>query len=143
MDWDLDLTPKKEEKTEKLENDIPKKKKVDIFKVMTSALSKNYNPSEEEIEKIPEFLFHQWLSNEQYLIDVVAFFTTHNIPIIAQYKSIRYATPKMFLKYPKKSEKDKNIELIMDYYKCSKKVAEQYLEFVNIDEIKKKLEIKG
>lgn len=138
--WDLEV--KKETKVNP-EEYIPKKKKVDIFKVMTSCLSKNYTPTEEELEKVPEFLFHQWLSAEPALIDIVAFFTTHNIPMPAQYKAIRYSTPKMFLKYPKKDKTLDDIEFLMDYYKCNRKVAEQYLEFVDVDALRKKVEVKG
>jgi hypothetical protein len=143
--WSLSEIKKEEKQIENIEP--PKPKKVDVFKVMGSAFSKNYVPSDKEIEKIPEFLFHNWLTGQPELVDLALFLTTHNIPLKAQYLFVRNIIPKCYVKYPKNNKKSqKDIEFIMDYYNCNEITAQQYLDLLSKNDIirmKKEKELKG
>ena len=100
------------------EKDKFKKEKFDLFKVIYSAFNKKYNPSKEEIEKIPEYILHNILANDIRMLDFAFLFTVKNIPIYYQYKILRQM-PNIFIKYPKSKKKDEFISFVSDYFNCN------------------------
>ena len=114
-----------------------KKEKFDLFGVMYSCITKKGRPSKKEIEKIPEYLFHNLLSNNPQTINLSFLLTVKEIPIYYQYKLVDKMLPKTYIKYPKKNKKeDKFLEFISDYYKCNYQMAKQYKELMSEDEIR-------
>lgn len=116
-----------------------------VFDIMMSAFNKKFVPSQAEKDSIPEFLFHQILSNDPKTIQLAVMFTTNTIPVAVQYDMVRSLLPKCFINYPKKSKVDNEIiDLLSDYYNCSMRVAEQYSHLLSaeqIDEIQTKFQI--
>lgn len=112
-----------------------------MFKTMTGVLNPKNNFSDEEIEKIPSFIFCRWLSGNPYSIvasnQINYYF---NIPILNQYNMIRtaFAGKIKFIPYPKSdSSADlKHTEYLSEYFKISNEKAKEYLEFISDDELK-------
>jgi len=129
-DWGVEI------KKQEIEEIEIKKEKFDLFGTMYSCITKKGKPSKKDIEKIPEYLFHNLLSNNPQTINLAFLLTVKNIPIYYQYKLVDKMLPKTYIKYPKKN-KDENafIEFISDYYKCSYQIAKQYKELMSKEEI--------
>jgi len=143
-EWGINVKKHQEIKKEK----EYKKEKYDLFGVMYSCITKKGNPSKKEIEKIPEYLFHNLLSNDPKTINLSFLLTVKDIPIYYQYKLVEKLLPKTYIKYPKKNKKeDELIEFISEYYNCNYQKAKIYKELMSEDEInflKKEMEkIKG
>jgi len=144
-DWIENEKTKTEKNKKNNKKNIEKNKedKFDLFKVIYSAFNKKYNPSKEEIEKIPEYILHNILANDIRMLDFAFLFTVKNIPIYYQYKTLRQL-PNIFIKYPKKKKEDEFISFVSDYFNCNYKTAKRYLEFLSENEInflKKEYEI--
>jgi len=125
---------KEEIKTKENElNDLieEKKEKYDLFKVITSAFNKKYEPTLEEKQKINEWVFMNYVSNSPDLIEIVNEFNIREIPIEFQYDILKQITPKMFIKYPKKTKRDEMFDEIIDKYKVSYEVAREYYKISN------------
>lgn len=116
---------------------IPEKKKgKNVFDIMMSAFNKKFKPTKEEKESIPEFLFHQILSNDPKTVKIAVMFTTHKIPVDKQWDMVNELIGKCFIPYPKKVKKDNEVlEMLQDYYKCSLRVASQYLTLLSPEQI--------
>ena len=107
---------------------------------MTGVLDKNSKPSNEEIEKIPSFIFCRWLSGNPATIMASNQINYYDkIPIVTQYKMIKtvFAGKIKFIPYPKNVDQQqlKNIEYLTDYFKISEEKAREYLEFISEDEL--------
>jgi hypothetical protein len=61
-----------------------------MFKTLTGVLDKNKNPSNEEIKKIPSFIFCKWLGNDYRTIFMGNDINRYDkIPITNQYEMVK------------------------------------------------------
>ena len=128
-DWGI----KQNKKEEKIEI---KKEKFDLFGVMYSCITKKGNPSNKDINKIPEYLFHNLLSNNSKTINLSFLLTVKNIPIYYQYKLVDKMLPKTYIKYPKKNKfNDSFIDFLSEYYNCNYNLAKRYFELLSKEEL--------
>ena len=120
------------------EDYVAPKKKDDMFKIMYSALDKKFKPTLKQKKKISGFLFDNILANNENTLELALIFTTHNIPVNRQYDMVRILLPKCYIPYPKKSKKpQKDIESIIRYYHVNERIAIQYHDLLDKDELKK------
>lgn len=114
-----------------------------IFKTITSSL-KNEEPTENEINEIPSYIFCRWLSGSYYFLQLANIFNRFSsIPIVNQFYTIKnynkYTLKQKvkYIPYPKQaSEKEeKDLQYISKYYKCSLERAKEYLEFISDSEL--------
>lgn len=110
-----------------------------IWDVMNSAINKKIKPTQAEKLKISEFMFHKLLARFENTLDFALMFTTKEIPIDRQYDIINQFVDKGFVPFEKgkKHENDKSIENIIEYYRCTEAVAEQYIELMPEHEIER------
>jgi len=123
-----------------IEDYVPEKKRgKSVFDIMMSAFNKKFKPTQVEKESIPEFLFHQILSNDPQTVQLALMFTTHQIPVAKQWDMVNELLGKCYIAYPKKTKVDTDdLNIISDFYNCSLRVAEQYcglLTTVQINDI--------
>jgi len=111
-----------------------------MFKTMTGVLDKKKTPTDEEIKKIPSFIFCRWLSGNPHAIfaaNQINYY--YDIPIENQYKMIKevFAGKIRYIPYPKSetSQTEKSVEYLADYFKLSLEKAREYLEFIDKDEL--------
>jgi len=107
---------------------------------MTSALDKNKNPSTEDIQKIPSYIFCRWLSGNAHTILAANQINYYDkIPIENQYKMIKnvFAGKIKFIPYPKNTNEDvlKKIQYLCEYFKISEDKAKEYLDYISKDEL--------
>ena len=121
-----------------IEEYVPEKVKgKSVFDIMMSAFNKKFKPSQAEKDSIPEFLFHQILSNDPKTVQLALMFTTNTIPVACQYDMVRELLPKCYIAYPKKSKSDnEELELLQDYFQCSMYVADRYSKLLTTEQIK-------
>ena len=117
-----------------------------MFKTITSVLDKNKKPSEEEINKIPSYIFCRWLSsNPNTILAANQFNLYYDIPVVNQYQVIKsaFAGKIKFIPYPKNIAEDKNINVqhLMNFFKISEREARDYLEFISEEELNKIVKI--
>lgn len=111
-----------------------------MFKTMIGCLDPKKNPSEEDIKKIPSYIFCRWLSGNRASIQAANMFNLYSdIPIENQYNVIKnaFAGKIKYIPYPKSvdEEKAKSIEYLIDYFKISEEKAKEYLTFISKDEL--------
>lgn len=112
-----------------------------MFKTMTSALDTRKAPSDEEISKIPSYIFCRWLSGNPNTIFAANMINQlFDIPIENQYRMIKtaFSGKIKFIPYPKqeKADTEKSIENISDYFKISTEKAREYMDFISSEELK-------
>lgn len=112
-----------------------------MFKTLTSALDPKKNPTEEEIKKIPSFIFTRWLSGSPHAISAANAINLYNdIPIENQYYMIKYAFGGKikYIPYPKNITEDKlkKVEFIADHFKISEEKANEYMDLISKEELK-------
>lgn len=116
-----------------------KENKKTPYSIMKSAIDKTFEPSEEEIKTVNSFFLTRYISNDPSTIYIANILNCNakNIPIDAQYKFIRNSTMEKvaFINYPKKEKliTDKELKLIMKYYKCSESVAKDYVKVLGLE----------
>lgn len=111
-----------------------------MFKTMTSVLNTKQNPSEDEINKIPSFIFCRWLSgNSNTVLAANQLNLFSNIPMVNQYKMIKsvFAGKIKYIPYPKNVNADalKKEQYIANYFKINIDKAKEYLELMDNNEI--------
>jgi len=111
-----------------------------VFKTMTGVLNTKSNPSDEEIEKIPSYVFCRWLSGNPITIQAAnAFNLYYKIPIQNQYKMIKaaFGGKVKYIPYPKAESEDKmkQVEYLSEHFKISEVKAKEYLELISQDEL--------
>lgn len=112
-----------------------------MFKTLTSALDPKKNPTEEEIKKIPSFIFTRWLSGSPHAISAANAINLYtDIPIENQYYMIKYAFGGKikYIPYPKNITEDKlkKVEFIADHFKISEEKANEYMDLISKEELK-------
>lgn len=111
-----------------------------MFKTMTSSIDLKKNPTTEEIQKIPSFIFCKWLSgNPHTIIAANAINAYSDIPIDNQYWMVKnaFAGKVKYIPYPKQQKQDilQKIEFIAEHFKISLEKADEYLNFISKDEL--------
>jgi hypothetical protein len=113
---------------------------------MKSSVDKSFDPTKEEIKSLNSFFLVRYISNDPNSIYIANILNCNvkNIPIEAQYNFVRNSTLSKvaFINYPKKEKlvTDKELKLIMQYYKCSSKVAKDYIEVLGPEKTQEILE---
>lgn len=107
---------------------------------MTGVLDTRKNPSIDEIQKIPSYIFCRWLSGNPHTIIAANMINLYpNIPIECQYEMIKtaFAGKVKYIPYPKNEPKDKQkkIEFIADWFKISLEKAKEYLDYISQEEL--------
>jgi len=107
----------------------------DMFKVF-----ENKYVSDEEIEKIPSYMFCKWLGNHPGTVlasnEINKYY--NEIPMVNQFYLIRngFKGKKVFIKFLKNNNSDdKDLELIAKFYKISLKKAKEYKSIMSKNEI--------
>ena len=106
------------------------------YSIMKSAVDKSFEPSIEEMKSVNSFFLTRYISNDPSTIYIANILNCNarNIPVDAQYKFIRNSTMEKvaFINYPKKDKliTDKDLKLIIEYYKCSEIVAKEYVKIL-------------
>lgn len=113
-----------------------------MFKTLTSSLDLKKNPTEEEIKKIPSFIFTRWLSGSPHAISAANAINLYtDIPIENQYYMVKYAFGGKikYIPYPKNETVDKlkKVQFIADYFKINEEKATEYLDIISKEELKK------
>lgn len=111
-----------------------------MFKTMTGVLDPKTNPTDEEINKIPSYIFCRWLSGNPHTIQAANLINAYDkIPIENQYKMIKtaFSGKVKFIPYPKNTKEDtlKKVEYLSSYFKISFEKAKEYLEFISKEEL--------
>ena len=117
-----------------------------MFKIMTGVLNKKSNPTIEEINKIPSYIFCNWLSGNPNTIGAANQINFYfNIPIENQYNMIKsaFAGKLKYIPYPK-NQKELNNEdanILSGHYNISLEKAREYLEYIDKNELKELVEL--
>lgn len=114
------------------------------FDTMFKVFDKN-KPKDEDIEKIPSFIFCRWLAGNPQSIFVANNINLYSdMPVNAQFDYVHssFKNKKLFIKYPKK-EKDESfeIDILCKHYKLSPEKAKEYLLYINKEELKNIIEL--
>ncbi len=110
-----------------------------MFKTLFKALDKNPQVQEEDINKIPSFIFCKWLGNNPYSIQAANQINQYyNIPMVNQFHMINkaFGGKKIYIKYPKNAQKDsEHTELLQKHYKISADKAREYKKLLSSEQI--------
>lgn len=110
-----------------------------MFKLMGTVLTTKRAP-QEEIEKIPEFLFRRWLSNNPNTITAVNFFNVYSkVPVDVQYDVFQtaFGGKIKFIQFPKNEKLAGNqLETVSKFYNVSKEKALDMLQYLTEENIK-------
>jgi len=105
-----------------------------MFNIMKTALTTKRAP-EEEILKIPAFIFRRWMANDPRTIGAINFFNIYDkVPVNVQYDVVQAAFGGKinYLPYPKKAKDDTIwLERVSKYYNVSLEKAKIYLDFLS------------
>ena len=113
-----------------------------MFKTLTSSLDPKKNPSIEEIQKIPSYIFCRWLSGSPHAIQAANAINMYpDIPIENQYYMVKnaFGGKIKYIPYPKNDSVDKlkKVQFIADYFKISEEKAQEYLDLIDEKELNK------
>lgn len=101
-----------------------------LFEVMFSAVSKQFEPNEEEINLLSEWLFAKYLSQHHMTVEVSRFLnSTKGVPIENQYLFARSAIPKgkiKFIPFNKAQKLTDREKIIQEYYNLNDVQAKNY-----------------
>lgn len=112
-----------------------------MFKIMTGCLNPKSNPTDEEIRKIPSFVFCRWLSGNRVAIKAANMINQYySIPIENQYRMIKaaFAGNIKYIPYPKNVSVDqlKQVDFVGRHFKISDEKAKEYIELMDPHELK-------
>lgn len=113
-----------------------------MFKTITSVLDPKKNPSNEDLQKISSYIFCKWLSGSPHAVGAANQINLYSdIPIENQYKMIKsaFAGKIKYIPYPKSITEDKlkKIKYIAEHFNINEDKANEYLEYMSVDEINK------
>lgn len=111
-----------------------------MFKTLTGAIDPKKKPTDDEIEKIPSYIFCKWLSgNPNSIMAANAINMYDAIPIQNQYWMVKnaFAGKIKFIPYPKNVSQDqlKKVEFIAKHFKISEEKAAEYIDLMDINEL--------
>ena len=112
-----------------------------MFKTLTSAIDPKKNPTDEEIAKIPSYIFCRWLSGNPMTITAANAINLYSdIPITNQYKMVKsaFAGKVRFIPYPKNVSQDtlKSREFVAEHFNISDEKAQEYMDLISPEELK-------
>jgi len=112
-----------------------------MFKTITSSLDLKKNPTLEEINKIPSYIFCRWLSGNPHTIIASNQINIYDrIPIENQYNIIKtaFGGKIKYIPYPKNTTENilKKVEFLSLHFKISEEKAKEYLEYISEKELK-------
>lgn len=112
-----------------------------MFNVFKKILNKS-EITEEEINKISDFVFCRWLSGNPNLIGLSNLFNQYsNIPIELKVKIVQNIVggKVRYIPYPKgaKETEIKDLEYISEFFNISREKAQMYAEFIDKKELQK------
>lgn len=112
-----------------------------MFNVFKKILNKS-EITEEEINKISDFVFCRWLSGNPNLIGLSNLFNQYsNIPIELKVKIVQNIVggKVRYIPYPKgaKETEVKDLEYISEFFNISREKAQMYAEFIDKKELQK------
>ena len=107
-------------------------------------LIKNTQVPEEDIKKLPEFIFRRYLSGNVVGLNIAQIFNIYNqVPIYNQYKFAETFLKKNnvnFIKYPKGSKalniNDEDIKTIQKHYQVNETLAIEYINTLGSKKVK-------
>lgn len=122
-----------------------KETKYNMFKCITSCLSRTYTPPVEDLQRISPFIFKRWLSNHPTGIIIANLFNIYqNVPVECQYRFAKNVLKLKgrikYIKYPKKEnneEEEHIINILQKHYKIGFNTAKQYYNTLPQEEIDK------
>jgi hypothetical protein len=111
-----------------------------MFKTMTGSLDLKKNPSIEEINKIPSYIFCRWLSGNPHTIQAANVINVYDkIPVENQYKMVKtaFGGKIKYIQFPKNVSQDKlkSVEFVGLHFKVSEEKAKEYMEFISKEEL--------
>jgi hypothetical protein len=112
-----------------------------MFKTLTSAIDPKKNPTSEEINKIPSYIFCKWLAGNPHSISAANMINLYDdIPMENQYLMIKHAFAGKikYIPYPKsETEKElKQTEFVAKHFNISLEKAKEYIELIDKNELK-------
>lgn len=112
-----------------------------MFNVFKKILN-NSEITEEDINKISDFVFCRWLSGNPNLIGLSNLFNQYsNIPIELKVKIVQNIVggKVRYIPYPKgaKETEVKDLEYISEFFNISREKAQMYAEFIDKKELQK------
>lgn len=112
-----------------------------MFNVFKKILNKS-EITEEDINKISDFVFCRWLSGNPNLIGLSNLFNQYsNIPIELKVKIVQNLVggKVRYIPYPKgaKETEVKDLEYISEFFNISREKAQMYAEFIDKKELQK------
>lgn len=113
-----------------------------MFKTLTGSLDLKSKPSDDEISKIPSYIFCRWLSGHPAAITVANMINYYSdIPIINQYHLVKkaFGGKIKYIPYPKadKADNSKDIEYIAQHFKINEHLAKEYIQLMDKKEYDK------
>jgi hypothetical protein len=111
-----------------------------MFKTMTGSLDPKKNPSQDEIQKIPSFIFCKWLSGNPHSIQAANAINMYDdIPIENQYYMVKnaFAGKIKYIPYPKNVSQDKlkRVQYLAKHFNISEEKAQEYLDLISNEEL--------
>lgn len=118
-----------------------------LFQVMTG-VTKNYDPTPEELNIIPQFIWCRYLSGDPRLLPYAIMFNNSEVPMRLQYKTIACLCSKFKIKYipyPKNvgESDDKVVKMVQEHFKINSEKAKEYLELLSPEELKEIKKLRG
>ena len=112
-----------------------------MFNVFKKILN-NSEITEEEINKISDFVFCRWLSGNPNLIGLSNLFNQYsNIPLDLKVKIVQNIVggKVRYIPYPKgaKETEVKDLEYLSEFFNISREKAQMYAEFIDKKELQK------
>lgn len=112
-----------------------------MFNVFKKILN-NSEITEEDINKISDFVFCRWLSGNPNLIGLSNLFNQYsNIPLDLKVKIVQNIVggKVRYIPYPKgaKETEVKDLEYLSEFFNISKEKAQMYAEFIDKKELQK------
>lgn len=112
-----------------------------MFKTLISAIDTKKKPTNEEIEKIPSYIFCKWLAGNPHTIAASNMINMYDkIPMVNQYYMIKnaFGGKIKYIPYPKsETEKElKQFEYISKHFNISTSTAKEYIQFMDPVELK-------
>lgn len=112
-----------------------------MFNVFKKILNKS-EITEEDINKISDFVFCRWLSGNSNLIGLSNLFNQYpNIPIELKVKIVQNLVggKVRYIPYPKgtKETEVKDLEYLSEFFNISREKAQMYAEFIDKKELQK------
>lgn len=112
-----------------------------MWNTVFTVMDKKKRPSDEEIQKIPSFMFMKWLggnSSTIFAANQINFY--YHIPIVNQYDMIKqsFAGNNLYIKMPKSKENTQAVdEILARHFKINIDKVQEYKDIIGDKEASK------